>query len=246
MWVLGRLAPLTWLLRERFVPPVPPCPCASATTSVQMLLWCCSPQMQGRGAGDHKPNGGVGVRMDRAQRWERGRVLGMRTWLDTMLVLLGRRAPSGEGPISRRLPPSCHTATSVLQSLGLTIQLTCADACHNARSLPYGIKPELVQSVQQSCTWPCSRKPSHVHDSMTQHSTRWSHQAGPGPPPGQGAAGRWRGCWCRGTRSCRRCAGSPRSRASSASARPRRACSRTPAAPWAARLGPAAGRRVDE
>ena len=30
MWVLGRLAPLIWLLRERFVPPVPPWPCALA------------------------------------------------------------------------------------------------------------------------------------------------------------------------------------------------------------------------
>ena len=32
-----------------------------------------------------------------------------RTWLDTTLALLGRRAPSGEGPTSGRLPPSCHT-----------------------------------------------------------------------------------------------------------------------------------------
>lgn len=68
MWVLGRLAPLTWLLRERLVPPVPPCPCAPANLhvvyhpmyvfSASLLL---SAPMQGRQAAKGLGQEGAGT-----------------------------------------------------------------------------------------------------------------------------------------------------------------------------------------
>ena len=72
-----------------------------------------------------------------------------RTWLDTMLVLLGRRAPSGEGPISGRLPPSCHITVNAVESLGLISMLVFDHS--------FGLaNPWLLGCCPTVCRWSCS------------------------------------------------------------------------------------------
>lgn len=93
-----------------------------------------------------------------------------------MLVLLGRRAPSGEGPISGRLPTSCHiTMTAFLERLSgsrgcnYSTTLGCP-LLRVAKGLPNRTQPKPLEPMQHSCIRPGLSGPCHAYGIMLQHS----------------------------------------------------------------------------